>query len=85
MREYPDRSGRRRLRDRLGDVWRRVRRRPRVPDLPPDDLPPDGPALVPAGPPRRPRPGGAVALEPPEPPQDLDLYGKPFGGGQPAP
>jgi hypothetical protein len=44
-----------------------------------EQLPPDWsdeePALVPAGPPRRPRPSSAVALELPEEPQDVDARG----------
>ncbi len=41
----------------------------------PPDLPPEEPALVPTGPPRRPRPSGAVALEPPVEPEDVDARG----------
>jgi hypothetical protein len=54
---------------RIRRFWRSVRRR--IPGLHPPDPPPEDPwapeeeALVPVGPPRRPRPAAAAALEPP--------------------
>ena len=67
-------------------VWQRLREalttlRERITGStppPPDPPPPFDPALVPAGPPRRPRPSSAVALEPPEDdlPEDLTAYPK---------
>ncbi len=61
----------------LAKLWRAVRRRPpRREELFPEE-PPDGePALVGAGPPRRPRPSSAVALELPGPePEPPDAIG----------
>jgi hypothetical protein len=63
-------------------VWRRVKRLlglGRGSDPPPPDWPDEEPALVPLGPPRRPRPAGAVELELPEEPEDLDLDGRQTG------
>ena len=63
------------LRKRLADFLLRRRRRRRCSfegwELPPEEED----ALVPAGPPRRPLPSGAVALELPREPQDVDAYG----------
>jgi hypothetical protein len=53
-------------------LWRRLRRKPPPIEWRP---PPDDPALVPTGPPKRPRPAGAVELpipEPEPPPADAD-------------
>ena len=59
-------------------LWTRIRRllglKPEQPP-PPLDPPDDEPALVPAGPPRTPRPAGSVELEIPDEPQDLELRG----------
>jgi len=55
-------------------LWRRLKRAlglaqpPEPPPVPPDEEP----ALVPTGPPRRPLGSGAVALELPEEPDDVD-------------
>jgi len=47
---------------------------------PPEPPPPDDEAaLVPSGPPRRPLGSDAVALEPPEAPQDVDARGREEG------
>jgi hypothetical protein len=48
---------------------------------PPEPPPPpdDEAALVPSGPPRRPLGSDAVALEPPEAPQDVDARGREEG------
>jgi hypothetical protein len=51
-----------------------------APPEPPAADPPDGePALVPSGPPRGPLGSGAVALELPEAPQDVDARGRDAG------
>ena len=42
----------------------------------PPDWSDEEPALVPAGPPRRPRPSSAIALEFPEEPEDVDARGR---------
>jgi hypothetical protein len=59
-------------------LWRRVKRvLGLAPPEPPAGEPPDNaPALVPAGPPRRPLGSSAVALELPEEPQDTDARGR---------
>jgi hypothetical protein len=58
-------------------LWQRVRRLLGLRQEPPPAEPPDEePALVPAGPPRRPRPASAVALEPPAEPEDVDARGR---------
>jgi hypothetical protein len=60
---------------RLRRFWRTVRRR--IPGLRPSDPPSEDPwapeedALVPVGPPRRPLPAAAAALEPPAEPDPL--------------
>jgi hypothetical protein len=46
---------------------------------PPPDWSDEEPALVPVGPPRRPRPSSAVALELPEEPKDVDARGHEAG------
>ncbi|MBI4171922.1 MAG: hypothetical protein HY511_04105 [Actinobacteria bacterium] len=56
-------------------LWSRVRRLLGLGAEPPPEPPPppgEEPALVPAGPPLRPRPSSAVELELPEEPRDLD-------------
>ena len=55
-------------------LWSRVRRLLGLGAEPPPEPPPpdEEPALVPAGPPPGPRPSGAVELELPEEPRDLD-------------
>jgi hypothetical protein len=58
-------------------LWRRIKRAlglapPEPPAAPPDEEP----ALVPAGPPRRPLGSSGVALELPEEPQDTDARGR---------
>jgi hypothetical protein len=64
-----------RKRGRFRRFWRAVRRR--IPGLRPSDPPPENPwapeedALVPVGPPRRPQPAAAAALEPPTEPDPL--------------
>ncbi|HEU0336116.1 MAG TPA: hypothetical protein VFR43_06150 [Gaiellaceae bacterium] len=69
----------RRQRSRRFGIWRRLRalagrgEPPAPPAVPPDEEP----ALVPVGPPRRPLRGGAVALELPEEPRDVDARGRP--------
>ena len=62
-------------------LWRRIKRvLGLAPPEPPAGEPPDNsPALVPAGPPRRPLGSGAVALELPEEPQDTDARGREVG------
>lgn len=63
---------------RRGRLWTRIKRAlgfGSAPEPPPPEWPPEEPALVPAGPPRRPRPSGAVALELPEEQRDTDAYG----------
>jgi len=62
---------------RTGGLWRRIKRALGLvpPPEPPQPPPDEEPALVASGPPRRPRPSGAVALDPPEEPRDLDLRG----------
>jgi hypothetical protein len=62
---------------RRGGFWRRFKRAlwlapPEPPPAPPDEEP----ALVPSGSPRRPLGGGAVALELPEEPDDVDARGR---------
>ena len=72
---------RRSLRSRLvGFLWRRRRRRcsDDLWEMPPDEEH----ALVPVGPPRRPRPSSAVALEPPPEPQDVYAYGGDSAAGE---
>jgi hypothetical protein len=44
--------------------------------LEPRDPPDWEPALVPTGPPHRPRPSSSMALELPEEPDDVDAYGR---------
>ena len=63
---------------RRGGLWRRIKRvLGLAPPEPPDALPPDEePALVPSGRPRRPLGSDAVAVEPPEEPQDTDARGR---------
>jgi hypothetical protein len=58
-------------------LWSRAKRLLGLvdPPLDPPPLPPWEPALVPVGPPRRPRPSGAVALELPRAPEDVDARG----------
>ena len=61
---------------RRGGLWQRIKRAlglapPEPPAAPPDEEP----ALVPSGPPRRPLGSGAVALELPEEPNDVDARG----------
>jgi len=62
---------------RTGGLWRRLKRAlglappPEEPPAPPDEQP----ALVPYGP-RRPFGSGAVALEPPQEPEDTDARGR---------
>jgi hypothetical protein len=64
-----------RRRSRFRKFWRAVRRR--IPGLRPSDPPPEDPwapeeyALVPVGPPRKPQPAAAAALEPPTEPDPL--------------
>lgn len=56
-------------------LWSRVRRLLGLGSEPPPEQPPppdEEHALVPAGPPRHPRPSSAVELELPEEPRDLD-------------
>ena len=58
---------------RRPSLWERVKRllgrwNPPTPFEPPDEEP----ALVPTGPPRRPRPSSAVSLELPVEPEDVD-------------
>jgi len=55
-------------------LWSRVKRLLGLGAEPPEPLPPpdEEHALVPAGPPRHPRPSSAVELELPEEPRDLD-------------
>ncbi len=62
-------------------LWTRVKRLLGVGrgEEPPPDWSDEEPALVPVGPPRRPHPSSAVALELPEEPEDLDLYGREAG------
>jgi hypothetical protein len=66
---------------RRGGLWRRLKRAVGLaPPEPPAADPPDGePALVPSGPPRGPLGSGAVALELPEAPQDVDARGRDAG------
>ena len=62
----------------MGGLWRRLKRAlglappPEPPWAPPDDEH----ALVPSGPPRRPLGSGAVGLELPEEPDDVDARGR---------
>jgi hypothetical protein len=63
-----------RKRGRISRFWRAVRRRIpglRPSDPPPEDWAPEEDALVPVGPPRRPQPAAATALEPPTEPDPL--------------
>jgi hypothetical protein len=62
-------------------LWRRVKRALGLapPEPPAGEPPDDAPALVPAGPPRRPLGASGVALELPEEPEDLDLRGRETG------
>ena len=65
-------------------LWRRVKRHLRFgrgEGPPPRDWPDEEPVLVPVGPPRRPRPAGAVELELPEEPEHLDVDGRDAGSG----
>jgi hypothetical protein len=66
---------------RRGGLWRRLKRALGLaPPEPPAAGPPDDePALVPSGSPRGPRGSGAVALELPEEPQDVDARGRDAG------
>lgn len=63
---------------RKGGFWQRLKRAlglappPEPPATPPDEEP----ALVPSGPPRRPLGSGAVALELPDEPEDVDARGR---------
>lgn len=62
---------------RRGGLWRRIKRAlglepPEPPQAPPDEED----ALVPSGPPRRPLASGAVALELPDEPHDVDACGR---------
>ena len=62
---------------RRGGLWQRIKRAlglapPEPPSAPPDEEP----ALVPTGPPRRPLGSSAVALDPPDEPQDVDARGR---------
>ena len=59
-------------------MWARIKRLVGRGDRePPPDWSDEEPALVPVGPPRRPRPSSAVALELPEPDEDVDASGRP--------
>ncbi|MDX6438375.1 MAG: hypothetical protein QOF45_958 [Gaiellaceae bacterium] len=60
----------------MAGLWQRIKRAlglapPEPPAAPPDEEP----ALVPTGPPRRPRGSDTVALELPEEPNDVDARG----------
>ena len=55
---------------RAGDLWRRLKRALGL--GPPDEEP----ALVPVGAPRRPLGSGAVALDLPDEPEDIDARGR---------
>ena len=60
-------------------VWSRIKRLlglGQEPPVPPPEPPDEEPALVTAGRPRKPPPAGAVALEEPEPPEDVDARGR---------
>jgi hypothetical protein len=46
---------------------------------PPPDWGDEEPALVPVGPPKRPRPSSAAALDLPNEPDDVDAYGRRLG------
>jgi hypothetical protein len=72
------RPQRRLLRKRL---WTSVRRvlGLRSGEQPPPDWSDEEPALVPVGPPRRPRPSSAIALELPEEREDVDARGREAG------
>jgi hypothetical protein len=83
------------LRERLANMIRMTFGRPPkyAEGLPADDdppwrppKPPDEKALVPLGPPKKPRPSSAVALPLPEPEvRDVDAIGRPLpdeGGGE---
>jgi hypothetical protein len=60
---------------RRGGLWRRLKRALGL--APPEQAPSDEePALVPAGPPRRPLGASGVALELPEEPLDTDARGR---------
>jgi hypothetical protein len=73
-----------RSRRRRGGTWRR-RAWTRIKRLvgrggpgaePPPDWSDEEPALVPVGPPRRPQPSSSIALDLPEPDNDVDAYGR---------
>lgn len=71
------------LRERVRDMWAAVRSRRRdygafdEESSWPDDGPERHDALVPVGPPTKPRPAGAVALPLPDPEPELtDAYGR---------
>jgi hypothetical protein len=72
------------LRARFADFLRRRRRR-RCPndawEIPPDEED----ALVPVGPPRRPRPSSAVALELPLETEGVDAHGREVSAGDDEP
>jgi hypothetical protein len=63
---------------RQGGLWRRIKRALGLapPEPPPAPPPDEEPGLVPSGPPRRPRPSGAIALEVPDEPRNLDARGR---------
>ena len=63
---------------RRGGLWRRIKRLLGFFEQPPlSPEPPDlDPALVPAGPPRRPLGSDAVALDLPEEAEDVDARGR---------
>jgi hypothetical protein len=62
-------------------LWTRVRRLLGLGhgEPPPPDWSDEEPALVPVGPPRRPRPSSAIALELPEEREDVDARGREAG------
>ncbi len=62
-------------------VWTRVQRLLGLGgrEEPPPDWSDEEPALVPVGPPRRPRPSSAIGLELPEEPEDVDARGREAG------
>lgn len=66
------------FRRRRSRFWARIKRpfSRSGPEAPPD-WSDEEPALVPVGPPRRPRPSSAIALDLPEPEEDVDAYGRP--------
>jgi hypothetical protein len=66
----------RRRPERRPTLWQRLRRLLGLGSGPEDPPPPDDePALVPVGPPRRPRPSRAAALDLPDEPTDVDARG----------